>query len=587
MAYYISDTINVPNFTVPFMGAQGSADFNGDGKIDMIGGFVNFGQPTKNEIKILANNGHGGFDDVTHALIEGIVPSLYQARQIVIADFNGDGRPDIFIANQGLDLLSTSSPGEPNVLLLSQANGKLKDVSSTHIPQFNDFSHSVSVGDVNGDGKLDLFVGNFSGTGEFKQSYFLINDGAGHFTIDINSVPAGLQPPTTSFNIGTSALADFNGDGHVDLFVGNHSIPGQPSGIYFGNETGSLANALFVPIPVETLGGHPADAVRTVVADFNLDGKLDLAVSYYGTPAQSGDFVSYQNRAIQLLLNDGTGHFSDVTETNLPLSIVNDGQVPQFAQDMKAIDINHDGFLDLVINNLNSGGIPPNPSNPVMWLNDGHAHFMPLMENDFPNQFGWQGYPSPFEIVDASGTGSSDLLTIGYRPELLKQISPFPLAKDIFTPAGFLYQKMYAETPSIAEYLKLAQFDTVQFNYGHEIGVSDPTVYVYEALGLALSQVSDTGSTAFAAKWGPANVVKDSDFVSQAYVDVFGHAAVAAQVEHFLAQINFFVSIYTASGAYGTDASGIDLLARGAVYGQMVGIRAEISDPLLGVDLFL
>jgi len=54
-----------------------------------------------------------------------------------------------------------------------------------------------------------------------------------------------------------------------------------------------------------------------------------------------------------------------------------------------------------------------------------------------------------------------------------------------------------------------------------------------------------------------------------------GASGTAAQIQHFVDQLNFYKSIYTASGAFGTNANEIDLLARGAIYGQMIGVKAE------------
>jgi hypothetical protein len=62
--------------------------------------------------------------------------------------------------------------------------------------------------------------------------------------------------------------------------------------------------------------------------------------------------------------------------------------------------------------------------------------------------------------------------------------------------------------------------------------------------------------------------------VTDAYTSVFGHAGSAAQVQHFVDQLNFFETLYTAAGTFGS-ASNIDLLARGAIYGQMLGIDHE------------
>ena len=72
----------------------------------------------------------------------------------------------------------------------------------------------------------------------------------------------------------------------------------------------------------------------------------------------------------------------------------------------------------------------------------------------------------------------------------------------------------------------------------------------------------------------PASAAGDAQFVTDAYTSVFGHTGTAAQVQHFVDQLNFFETLYTAAGTFGS-ASNIDLLARGAIYGQMLGIEHE------------
>jgi hypothetical protein len=146
------------------------------------------------------------------------------------------------------------------------------------------------------------------------------------------------------------------------------------------------------------------------------------------------------------------------------------------------------------------------------------------------------------------------------------------------------YVKMYGESPSAVELDTLVAFATNQYNYALNIHVPHPLIYVHEALGTALATVSDTGSIAFKSNWGPSAIASDVTFVSLAYGDVFGHAGSSAQLQHFIDQINFVTGLYTASGAYGTDAGLIDLLARGAIYGQMLGVNAELVQSVSAAD---
>jgi hypothetical protein len=134
---------------------------------------------------------------------------------------------------------------------------------------------------------------------------------------------------------------------------------------------------------------------------------------------------------------------------------------------------------------------------------------------------------------------------------------------------------MYGVAPSSAELFTLKQFDALQSLYGQAVHVQDPTVYVYQALGEALADGSDTGATTFKTTWGPAAIPSDATFATQAYLNVFGVQGSPAQIQVFVNQVNFFKSIYTTSGAFGGNANEIDLQARGAVYGQMLGVKAE------------
>ena len=101
--------------------------------------------------------------------------------------------------------------------------------------------------------------------------------------------------------------------------------------------------------------------------------------------------------------------------------------------------------------------------------------------------------------------------------------------------------------------------------------MQDPSIYAFQALGVALAS-----GPRFQDTFGPANAVYpvstvgDVHFVDAAYVSVFGHAGTAAQIQHFVDQLNYFETLYTAARVFGS-TSNIDLLARGAIYGQMLG----------------
>jgi V8-like Glu-specific endopeptidase len=141
---------------------------------------------------------------------------------------------------------------------------------------------------------------------------------------------------------------------------------------------------------------------------------------------------------------------------------------------------------------------------------------------------------------------------------------------DVASASQNVYESMYGSAPNLTQLNVLVGFSANQADSGIQVGVLDPTVSVYEALGLALNQ-----GPIFQSEYAPSILPSDATFASEAYLDVFDHPGSPVQIQHFVTQVDFFEAIYTASGAYGTDAAYIDLLARAAVYGQMQGVAAQ------------
>jgi len=187
-----------------------------------------------------------------------------------------------------------------------------------------------------------------------------------------------------------------------------------------------------------------------------------------------------------------------------------------------------------------------------------------------PDAFDWMETPNQVNTFSLTDVREMDVLGFSLNFGALG----LPSADNVALPALTTYQKMYGVSPSSGELWVLKNFDAQQSLYGQSIGL-DAVVYMYSALGQALATGSDTGSTAFKSTWGPLTISSDGTFVTQAYTNVFGAPGTAAQNQHFVDQLSFYKSIYTASGAFGTNANEIDLLARGAIYGQMIGIKAE------------
>jgi hypothetical protein len=233
-------------------------DFNGDGVLDLA--VVNGGDSSGRGrgVSVLLGHGDGTFGPaVTYAA--GNFPQA-----VAVGDFNGDGVPDLAVANYGSDTVS---------VLLGQGDGTFRPATNYFVG-FDPIS--VAVGDFNGDGILDLAVANQGSSPDYADGNVsvLLGQGDGTFR-SARNYTAGIGPSSV-------VVGDFNGDGIPDLAVAD---AGGGASVLLGNGDGTFGAALSY-----TAGRGP---ISVAVADFNGDGFPDLAVAN-----NLSDDVS-------ILLNDG------------------------------------------------------------------------------------------------------------------------------------------------------------------------------------------------------------------------------------------------------------------------------------------
>jgi hypothetical protein len=342
-----------------------AGDFNGDGLVDVILTRLGADPQSTYPVTVLINKGKGRFVDATKTIfLGGDVPLTQHPRQIVVADFNGDGKADAFIADHGSDVLPF--PGYPNTLILSQPGGKLLDASA-NLPRTPDFTHTAAAGDVDGNGTLDIYAGNLSsgcaGCGAVPPE-LLLDDGQGHFTVAAGALPPAVAAPFSPHYNG-SALVDVNGDGALDLVLAaasNAFFPPTPSLVLLNDGHGRFAIAS--QLPAKPFGPQ-ANSLGIAAGDLNGDGKPDLVVANAPTDA------SLTGAWLQVLINDGDGTFRDETATRLP------GQDPSNTSHWIAfpelVDVNGDGKLDL-LTHFDGDASVPSPA----FLNDGRGDFEPI-----------------------------------------------------------------------------------------------------------------------------------------------------------------------------------------------------------------
>ena len=265
--------------------AVATADFNGDSRVDLA--IANAGS---NTITILLGNGDGTFTTTPSSPV-GNSPVA-----IAVADLNADGRLDLAVANTNDNTLS---------ILLGNGDGTF--TSTLLNPSTGNMPSSIVAADLNGDGLLDMAVTN-GGDGTVS---ILLGAGNGTFQTQV-AYPGGNSP--TSVTVG-----DFNSDGTLDLALVNSTD--NTVSILLGNGDGTFQ----LPVACATEAGPST----LVTADFNDDYKLDLAV------------VNQGSNTVSILLGNGDGTFGthmDSATGNSPNALA-------------SADLNGDGNLDLVVTN--------------------------------------------------------------------------------------------------------------------------------------------------------------------------------------------------------------------------------------------
>jgi hypothetical protein len=303
-----------------FPSAVAIGDFNGDGAPDLVVADYGLGTVDDGNVSIFVGNGDGTFQAAV-AYAAGTHPE-----SVAVGDFNGDGRVDLAVADSGY----VDGSGSGVSVLLGNGNGTFqtaKKYAAGFLPS------SLAVGDFNGDGKVDLAVANYYGTrtGDDGNVSILAGNGDGTFQAAVDYA-AGTHPESV-------AVADFNGDGRVDLAVANigsgvHN-PGNVS-ILVGNGDGTFQAA------VDYAAGSQPEAV--VVGDFNGDGAPDLVV-------RGGDNT-------RVLLGNGDGTFQSTSFSYLT------GGSKGFTQSMAVGDFHGDGLPDVAVGDAKSNTV-------VILANDG------------------------------------------------------------------------------------------------------------------------------------------------------------------------------------------------------------------------
>jgi hypothetical protein len=396
------------------VGGVALSDFDGDGDLDAFATIRgSFDQMTK--IKVWRNNGDGTF----------AAPIEFTTGQgpagIVIADFTGDSKPDVITANYGGSSISLLRHNGLN----GQQAGFLPPVT------FNATNHAekIAAADVNGDGILDVVVGETVDIGPLATLAVMINTGNGNFAAPViyDAAPGGR------FGSTAVALADLDNDGDVDLIGGglyeNGSIDNGAVTIRRNNGNGTFGaaeiilftNPNFVPNPKEiTTGFINGDGFPDIVAavpsgraiegfvvvNSNGSGGFNTPV-YYEASQQTfdvavvdldkeghGDVITVANSsaAVTVHKNLGNGSFPVLTRY----------EVASLSDAVESADIDNDGDIDIVVN----GEVDIVSLDAVVKIlkNNGNGTFAPAIDYTPARNF------ADMKLRDINGDGFVDLI---------------------------------------------------------------------------------------------------------------------------------------------------------------------------------
>ena len=237
------------------------ADVDGDGKLDILALNVDSG-----EVSIYRNISTPGTLTANSFAAPVNIPVGSSGSAFGVRDLNGDGLPDIVVANG-------TTPGTITIVQNESTPGNIVFGTPVTLATGNNPS-SIAIGDLDGDGYPDIAVANYSG----NSVSILRNLGTGGY-ITTNSFATHVDIPTIA-SCYVVAIGDMDGDGKQDLVVGG-TLGSQEVAVLRNTSTpGSITTNSFAP-PVAFAAGGWVDALA--LGDLNGDGKLDIALVTQGT----------------------------------------------------------------------------------------------------------------------------------------------------------------------------------------------------------------------------------------------------------------------------------------------------------------
>ena len=342
-------------------GAVAVGDLNHDGRPDIVVGNVH-----DNLVSVLINNGNGFATAVNYAVGSGGNASY----AVSLADVNGDGNPDIISANAEDDNIS---------VLLNNGDGTFGNRTDYDLgvrPWIE-----LGVGDLNGDGRVDIVAASVNPPNPNSISV-LMNTGGGFIAPILYTVPG--RP-------AVCALADMNGDGHLDVICGG--ADNNVVSVLLGNGDGTLGSPTSFPAVGTTY--------FIAVGDVNGDGHPDVVTA------------NGRDNVLSVFIGNGDGTLAPRI----------DYTAGSFNHGIALADLNGDGHLDILTSNVDDSTVS-------VLLNNGDGTFAPQTSDSSGDT------PIAVAIADMNGDGLPDLISANGDTgtvTVMYQLSPITTAPDSYS----------------------------------------------------------------------------------------------------------------------------------------------------------
>ena len=458
------DKVDFPTGAGPIGIAIG--DIDGDGKPDLV--VTNW---TSNTISVFRNTSTPGSITTSSFATNVDFPTGTNPSDVVIGDIDGDGKPDLAVTNKNDNTISvfrnTSASG--SITASSFASGVVFTTGT--------YPAYIAIGDIDGDGKLDLAVANNNSSGTV--SVFRNTSTSGSITT--SSFAASVDFTTGSYPYGV-AIGDIDGDGKPELIVTN---PGSNTvSIYRNTSTSGSITAGSFDAPVDFTTGTSPYCI--VLGDIDGDGKPDLAVT------------NYSDNTVSVFRNTSTS--GSITVGTLATKV--DFTIGTNPWGISISDLDGDGKPDLVIADASS--------NTISVLRNTLAASLPPVITSFTPTSGPSGTTVTFTGTNFNTTASSNIVWFGAVQATVTTATSTSLSVTV--PIGTDYQPItvtdvttgltaYSNVPFIVTFPSSQVIDATAFATSVDFTTEPNPEYV------ALSDIDGDGKLDLVVTNGSSNTV--------------------------------------------------------------------------------